>query len=260
MTAVSPPASYQFLLTSFSCLRPFLPLHRPSSTSLIPVFAMPDTLPYQMREAGLLPNDTDFLVAAFDSTLPYLQSIKGGEMWGQTPFSEKDGFIAETQESITQSESYRQTGAGDKVRVFIAEVEIGSGMDEEEQEQEPTTGTGTGGTGIVLHTRVGADGRVWLAIAAACVREGWVPDYIRSQRHLRLPTTVDAGVEEGKEGTTGGGGFAYLEVMVADHRTGRHHRGAGAALLQLLKQHYKEKGSRAMYVDAWAGNGRNLVK
>ncbi|KAK7923140.1 hypothetical protein PG985_007211 [Apiospora marii] len=208
---------------------------------------MPDTLPFHMREAGLLSNDAELLVAAFDSTLPYLQSIGGGEMWGQVPFSEKDGFVAETQESITKSQSYRQTGVGDKVRVFIAEVEIG--MDDE----EPTTGSGAGaGAGVVLHTRVGADGRVWLAVAAACVREDWVPDYIRSQPHLKLQT-VD------EEGTTGGG-FAYLEVMVADHRTGRHHRGAGAALLQLLKQHYQNKGSRTMYVDAWAGNGRNLVK
>lgn len=206
---------------------------------------MPATPPYHMREAGLLSNDTEFLVAAFDSTLPYLQSIGAGEMWGRVPFSEKDGFVAETQESITKSESYRQTGTGDKVRVFIVEVEIG-GMNEEE-------GGPTARTGTVLHTRVGADGRGWLAVAAACVREGWVPDYIRSQPHLRLPA-----VEE--EGTTTDGGFAYLEVMVADHRTGRHHRGAGAALLQLLKQHYKKIGSRTMYVDAWAGNGRNLVK
>ncbi|KAK8054668.1 hypothetical protein PG994_009735 [Apiospora phragmitis] len=200
---------------------------------------MSDTVPLHMREAGLLPNDAEFLVAAFDSTLPYLQSIGGGEMWGQVPFSEKDGFLAETQESITKSQSYSQTGAGDKVRVFIAEVEIGV--------EEPTE------TG--LHTRVGADGRVWLAVVAACVREGWVPDYIRSQSHLRLPT-VDEEEEEG----AASGGFAYLEVMGADHRTGRHHRGAGAALLQLIKQHYKEKGSGTMYVDAWAGNGRKLVK
>lgn len=205
---------------------------------------MPVILPCRMREAGLLPNDTEFLVAAFDSTLPYLQSIGGGEMWGRVPFSEKDGFIAETQESITKSQSYRQTGTGDKVCVFIAEVEIS--MDDE----EPATGTGTG----IFHTRVDADGQVWLAVAAAVVRESWVPDYIRSQPHLRLPTVGDE-----EEGTTGGG-FAYLEVMVADHRTGRHHRGAGAALLQLLKQYYRKKGSGTMYVDAWAGNGRNLVK
>ncbi|KAK8140479.1 hypothetical protein PG984_000545 [Apiospora sp. TS-2023a] len=211
---------------------------------------MPDTQPFHMRDAGLLSNDTEFLVAAFDSTLPYLQSIGGGEMWGPTPFSEKDGFVAETQESITQSESYRRTGTGDKVRVFIAEVEIG-GVDED---KEVTSGTVTG-TGS-LRTRVGADdGRVWLAVAAACVREGWAPEYVRSQAHLRLPKE-----EEGKEGTTGDSGFAYLEVMVADHRTGRHHRGAGAALLQLLTQHYREKGSGTMYVDAWAGNGRKLVK
>ncbi|KAK7969272.1 hypothetical protein PG988_008345 [Apiospora saccharicola] len=236
---------------------------------------MPDTHPFHMRDAGLLPNDTEFLVAAFDSTLPYLQSIGGGEMWGPTPFSEKDGFVAETQESITQSESYRRrtatatataagagagAGAGDKVRVFIAEVEIG-GVDGDKEEVTSGTVTGTG----TLHTRVGADdddGRVWLAVAAACVREGWVPEYVRSQAHLRLPKE-GKGEEEGKgkgKGTTGDSGFAYLEVMVADHRTGRHHRGAGAALLQLLKQHYREKGSRTMYVDAWAGNGRNLAK
>lgn len=51
------------------------------------------TLPqYNLRDAGTLSSGTEFLVAAFDSTLPSLKSIGGGEMRGEVPFSEKIGF------------------------------------------------------------------------------------------------------------------------------------------------------------------------
>lgn len=152
-------------------------------------------------------------------------------MWGKIPFSEKDGFLEETRVSIEQSESFRQTGAGEKIRIFIAEVGVGTRCPDELKETN-------------IQTRACGDGEIRLSVAAVCIRENWVPEYVASQSHLHIPT----------------GSHAYVEFMVADHRTGRYHKGAGAALLQQIQQYYKKKGFNTMYVDAWADNRRKLVE
>ncbi|KAK1965445.1 acetyltransferase [Colletotrichum sublineola] len=192
---------------------------------------------YYIRDAGSLPNDTEFIAAAFDSTLPYLDSIGGGEMWGKVPFSERKGFMEETRDSIEESESYCQTGTGEKIRLFIAEVGVGTACPDELKETK-------------VQTRVWEDGEIRLSVAATCIREAWVPEYVAANSRLYIPP-VDCG---------GPGDYVYVEFLVADHRTGGYRKGAGAALLQQIQQHYKDKGFKTMYVDAWADNGRKLVR
>ncbi|KAK1979054.1 hypothetical protein LZ30DRAFT_783718 [Colletotrichum cereale] len=173
---------------------------------------------YCMRDAGSSPNDTEFVAAAFDSTLPCLASIGCGEMWGKVPLSEKDGFLEETRVSIEQPESYRQTGVGGEIQVFVAEVGVGTTCPDELKETN-------------VQTRVCEDGEIRPSVAAASADD-----------------REDAGEH------------AYVEFMVADHRTGKYHKGAGAALLQHMQQYYRNKGFNAMYVDARADNGRKLVE
>jgi hypothetical protein len=54
--------------------------------------SMADTNPhFHIRPANSYSDDTDFILAAWDSTLPYLASIGAGEMWGNQPFSQREG-------------------------------------------------------------------------------------------------------------------------------------------------------------------------
>ncbi|KXS97333.1 hypothetical protein AC578_10714 [Pseudocercospora eumusae] len=58
--------------------------------------------------------DVDFILAAFDSTLPYLESIGAGGMWdSKSPFSTRDGFRKNLVESVQERSSV--------VMVLIAE-------------------------------------------------------------------------------------------------------------------------------------------
>lgn len=208
---------------------------------------MPANPPYHIREAGTAPDDVEFMVGAFDSTLPHLAAIGSSEMWGTVPFSHKDGFLQETRESVEQAEAYRRGGGGggcERVRIFIAEAGVG---------RDDLAAL----AGDRVHAREGADGRLWLAVALACVREDWVPAYVASKPHLGLPAP-EAAVAPGDGAAAAT--HAYLEVMIADHRTGRHHKGAGALLLQHLRQLYRAQGTRRLYVDAWVGSEKNLVK
>lgn len=73
---------------------------------------------FKVRSASLAGDDAQFVVAAFDSTLPYLASIGAGGMWGEQPFSQRDGFEQDTVESIQKSEQNENAS-----KVLIAEVE-----------------------------------------------------------------------------------------------------------------------------------------
>src|SRR5688572_9129029 len=77
---------------------------------------------FRVRNADGAGDDGRFIVEAFDSTLPYLNSIGSGEQWGSNPFSKRSNFIEETTQSIEQSERYRHTGEGDPLCVFIVEI------------------------------------------------------------------------------------------------------------------------------------------
>ncbi|GJN72764.1 hypothetical protein PLIIFM63780_006828 [Purpureocillium lilacinum] len=82
---------------------------------------------FHIRNAGLWPHDADFMIAAFDSTIPHLAAGGNAGQWGVEPFSRKDGFIQETHDDVRLSEEYRLTGKGDPVRTFIAEVRVDDG-------------------------------------------------------------------------------------------------------------------------------------
>ncbi|KAF9870242.1 acetyltransferase [Colletotrichum karsti] len=195
-----------------------------------------------IRDAGLSPDDATFIVEAFDSTLPHLEAVGSGEMWGPTPFSQKDGFADETAKDVRASETYRTTGEGEALRIFVAEVELGT---------EAAATAAAGATPHGLRCRVAEDdGARSLAVGAAFVRERWVPDHIGKQFH------VD-GIRDALEGRED---FVFLDVVVTDYRAGEMREGAGGALVGRAMEYGVEKGKRVLYLDAWAGNERKLVK
>lgn len=57
-----------------------------------------------VRHATMRDHDVDFILAAWDSTLPFLASIGAGEMWGDEPFSLRDGQRQEVIDIIQKSE------------------------------------------------------------------------------------------------------------------------------------------------------------
>ncbi|CZR54570.1 uncharacterized protein PAC_04454 [Phialocephala subalpina] len=189
---------------------------------------------FHIRYAGVALNDEQFIVEAFDSTLSYLVSIGSGEMWGSTPFSEKDGFLEETLKDVEQSEKYQTTGSGDAVRILIAEIELS------ELSTSETRGN--------LRFRIDNNKQRFLSVGTATIRENWLPAYVTSKaEHLGL-----GGIELRD--------VLYLEVIITDYRTGSTSKGAGMALIQSIVKYGRKAGKRTLYVDAWAGNERKLVR
>ena len=89
-------------------------------TNKKPLSMSVDTNQFRIRSASSAGNDSKFIVAAWDSTLPYLASIGAGEMWGDEPFSEREGFIEELDDVIKKSEENDQN---DSRRLMVAELE-----------------------------------------------------------------------------------------------------------------------------------------
>ena len=193
--------------------------------------------PFLVRDAGATEEDTLFIVSTFDSILPELDSIGSHEQWGSIPFSQRGDFTKETMMDLAHSEKYRLTGnsGANGLRVFIVEREY------------PKDSANSSDREISAYIRGAADGRRYLPVGFAYVRENWVPDYVKSQPQLQLPDT------ERDE-------FLYLEVMVTDTRVGSLRRGAGAALIRGIKDYARSRQKQALWVDSWAGNGRKLVK
>lgn len=173
---------------------------------------------FRIRSASLASDDAQFIVAAFDSTLPYLASIGAGGMWGEQPFSQKDGFVQDTSDSIQKSEQNENA-----TKVLIAEIESPDsvhrgGHNKAEKEL----------------TRVGA----------ATILDS-LPSYLTARQELK--TEIDKGKK-----------FLYLEVIISDFRTDPLHKGAGAALIEAVKSHGRMNKYDTLYVDCWAGNGGKL--
>ncbi|ROV92409.1 hypothetical protein VPNG_09590 [Cytospora leucostoma] len=210
---------------------------------------MSTPLRFHVREAETSLGDDQFVFATFDSALPYLASIGSYEMWGLIPFTERDGWTTETSQQVKDAETYRSTGRGDALRIFIVEAELPAEVVEE-------GGPGSS-VGILLsadkrhelQTRTRPeDGRTVLPVCFAFVREDCIPKYIASQEHLRLE---DADREA----------CLYIEVMVADHRVGSDLRkGCGAVLIQGIKEYGQRTYRRALFVDGWAGNDKKLIR
>lgn len=219
---------------------------------------MSTRLRFHVREAETSLGDDEFVISAFDSALPYLASIGSHEMWGSTPFSERDGWAAETSQQIKDAETYRLTGQGEEaLRVFIAEVEVpaeGEGPSSAAQE-----GRGPGSSVGVLEAAAAdqrhelqarirpEDGKHVLRVGFAFVRKDWVPQYVMSQAHLGL------GDEDRKS-------CVYIEAMVTDHRVSSAFRkGCGAALLEEIIRYGKSIQRTVLFVDGWAGNDKKLI-
>ncbi|EJP61487.1 hypothetical protein HC256_004378 [Beauveria bassiana] len=108
---------------------------------------------FYVRLASLEGHDAQFIIAAFDSTLPHLAAIGSAEMWGEQPFSEREGFAQETIESVEESEDPDSAS-----KVFIAETRK------------------TGCTDSAERIRVGS----------ATVREDSMPAYITEHEEMKL--------------------------------------------------------------------------
>ncbi|KAK1996695.1 acetyltransferase [Colletotrichum falcatum] len=199
----------------------------------------------RIREAGTIPHDDAYIVDVFDSTLPYLEAIGSGEMWGARPFSDKEGFREATAADVRASERYQATGEGEALRIFIADAEA-------DQSSSAAAPMPSGGDDDAAGLRywIAEDGARMLSVGAAFVRDDWLPGHVKSQFHVEA-----VGAEmEGREG------FVYLDVLITDFRTGRHRKGAGEALVKRAKDYGLERGAKTLYLDAWAGNGRKLVE
>ncbi|TRX88048.1 hypothetical protein FHL15_011050 [Xylaria flabelliformis] len=167
-----------------------------------------------VRSASLGGSDIEFIMAAWDSTLPFLASIGAGEMWGDEPFSQRQGQQQEIVEIIRQSE---EDPRNDSRRLLVAEVNT------------PTEGTAEN-----------------VLVGAAMVRDA-LPYYLLERPELK------GEIEKADS-------LLFIEVLITDHRAHRRHRGAGAALVEAIKRRARSGGKSAVYVDAWAGNGRKLNK
>ncbi|KAK6215810.1 acetyltransferase [Colletotrichum tabaci] len=194
----------------------------------------------RVRDGGVVPHDAPFIVEAFDSTIPHLAAIGSGEMWGSL-FSEKEGFVEETADDVKKSEAYRTTEEGEALRIFVAEVDV-------EPAAAPFPHSSAGCPG--LRYRTADDGMRMLSVGAAFIRDNWLPGHVESQFHV---DAIRAELE-------GKAGFVYIDVLVSDFRTRHHRKGAGEALLRRAVDYGLEKGMKALYVDAWAGNEEKLVR
>ena len=167
---------------------------------------------FRVRSASSAKDDSQFILAAWDSTLPYLASIGAGEMWGDEPFSQREGQQQEITDVIRESEEDDRNGSR---RFLVAEIET---------EADVTVKT----------TQVGA----------AMIRDA-LPYYLIQRPELKSE------IEKAHS-------FLFIEVLISDHRPQQRYKGAGAALVEAIKRRALDAGKDAVYVDAWAGNGRKL--
>ena len=78
---------------------------------------MPPSRRVSFREATL-PMDTEFIIAIFDVSLPYLASIGSEGQWGTKPFSEREEFWDEIRGFVEGNQNLEQGIA------WIADIEI----------------------------------------------------------------------------------------------------------------------------------------
>ncbi|KAK1753898.1 hypothetical protein QBC47DRAFT_32015 [Echria macrotheca] len=84
------------------------------------------TTNFRIRDATTSEDDLNFLVAAFDSTLPHLATIGSGAQWGSIPFSQREGTYEQELKDLRAAEAYRLTREGPEFRILIAEAKDGN--------------------------------------------------------------------------------------------------------------------------------------
>lgn len=183
---------------------------------------MASLFPFLVRDAGTIESDITFIISTFDSALPFLHSIGNHEQWGSIPFSQRDDFSKETLRELQHSVEYNLTGISklNGLCIFIVEREY------PEESSELHNGEDSS------YLRVAADGRRFLPVGFAYIRENWVPTYVKSQPHLQIPD-----IELGD--------FIYLEVIVTDSRVRNLSRGAGAALIHGIRDYGRSRQKKA---------------
>jgi hypothetical protein len=195
--------------------------------------------PYQfsIRDAGLTDGDDSFIISVFDASLPYLDSIGSQAQWGSIPFSQRPGWVEETQRQIRESNepSRISNDTVDALRILILEAEI------LKEQAVPALDLKD------MHSRVSEDGRCFVSVGFAFVRENWFPGY------LPAATVQQAGQIHLKQSL-------YVEVMVSDNRTKDLFHGVGAALLREVRKYGCSLGKKVLYLDGWAGNERKLIR
>jgi hypothetical protein len=93
---------------------------------------MVDTIPrFHIRPARLDSDDVDFILEAWDSTLPFLTSIGAGEMWGSKPFSQRTGQRQEISDIIDGTTKEDDGGRQFWIAETQGAVKVGAAMTRE---------------------------------------------------------------------------------------------------------------------------------
>lgn len=193
---------------------------------------------FHIRRLGDLAKDGQFMIDAYDSTLPQLAAIGSGGQWGLETFSEKRDLEAQTK-VVVQAKRYQETGEGDPVRIFLIEAEVDD--DPAALAELPDS----------VYVRAGeAGGKKLLAVGSVMLSEGIYPSYLR-------PHFNQDAIKKALDGTSD---YVYLEALITDYRAGKWRKGAGAALIEFSRQYCREKGKRVLYGDSYSGNDGKLVK
>uniref|UniRef100_A0A0D2Y1Z8 N-acetyltransferase domain-containing protein n=1 Tax=Fusarium oxysporum (strain Fo5176) TaxID=660025 RepID=A0A0D2Y1Z8_FUSOF len=181
---------------------------------------------FSFHDASTSFNDAQFMADAMDSTIPHLVAAGNAGQWGTEPLSRKESFMQKMHDAVSKSEQFCETGAGDRERIFIAEVE-------DDQTSSGSTANGN------LSRRVDENGKSFVSV-------GFVK-LVEEQFAL-----IEPALKKGK--------FVFLQYLVTDHRVGDRRRGAGAALLQKVKDYTLERGWKTIWLDCWDGGNGQLVQ
>lgn len=204
---------------------------------------------FHVREVDSAAGDSDFIIAAFDSLLPYLAAIGSQDQWGLTPFSKRDGWVEETMQQVQDAETYRRTGNGGALRILIVEAKVPSPHHDRGTDSDTSIGVCRSTDGRhEFHLRIKPErGQYVVPVGFAFIREDDVPGYITTQESLVIE---DADRDS----------CVYIEVMAADHRVDASLRkGSGAALIQGIKDFGTKTRKRCLFIDGWAGNDKKLI-
>ncbi|KAF5024703.1 hypothetical protein F66182_3217 [Fusarium sp. NRRL 66182] len=192
---------------------------------------------FSVRDAGVSFNDAQFIIDAFDSTIPHLAATGNSEQWGIEPLSNQKGFIQKMHDFLAESEKFRETGAGNPMRIFIAEVH------DDQVNQEITASDG-------LARRVDEKGNTLLSVGLAIVLDNTFVKYLQESDSVK--DHIGPAMEKGN--------FVFLQYLVTDHRVGDRRKGAGTALLEKVKEYAIEHGWKAIWIDCWDGGNGQLVQ
>ncbi|KAJ2988383.1 hypothetical protein NUW58_g4008 [Xylaria curta] len=179
--------------------------------------------------------DGQFLLDSFDASLAQLAEIGSGGQWGSKPLSERPG-LENRIKIFEQARRYQTTGEGDPILIFIVEAEIPqSAVDE-----LPAS----------VYVRTNDAGAKLVVVGSVMLSEGIYPHYMGP--HLDKKAI-------GKE-LDGTRDYIYLEALITDYRTRGWRKGAGAALIEHAQRFCRERGKLILYLDAYSGNDRKLVR